>query len=327
MKNPVPGILSLLSCAFVTASCTLHEYPDSESTVPTQTILTANILLSPGMPESNHRLPDNASEKFLHRFIVEAVTTDGHAAARSVVYAPVEKYSTVSRSVSMQLNARKYRILAWSDYVLQNSFAPIYYNASSLQPVKAIAGAPLPSDLKDCFFAVGEADLLQAYTDPNTPKTVELYLTRPVGRYEIITTDIGALRRDIAQGLIKDGALTATIVYPDYTPTGFNVLNDVPKELVIQSSYKIAIDYANDKTQMRIGMDYLFAATESSRIPVRIIIGTDDNKIVRTSNIVIPIHRNTNTVISGRFLSITTENGVAIDNNYDGVINIDLGKI
>lgn len=48
---------------------------------------------------------------------------------------------------------------------------------------------------------------------------------------------------------------------------------------------------------------------------------------IAVSQVTLPMKRGKNTVISGRFLTTKQEGGVSVDTDYDGVVDIDLGKI
>ena len=60
---------------------------------------------------------------------------------------------------------------------------------------------------------------------------------------------------------------------------------------------------------------------------MEIEILNENNESVSRSAVTLPIGRNMNTVVRGRFLTSTADGGLNIDPGFDGDITIDMGTL
>lgn len=328
---------ALAAFTLMWTGCTLTQEPEGEGIDPTQVKVDVEAVLHLAIPDNENAYDDilpSVTGEYTRRFIVEAVTPDGTVAERQESFATLEEGKTeYTLKTRMRLNARQYKLLVWSDYTeATNPTAPLYYNASSLTPVMPNGNYVGNNDRKDCFRACEDLDLRALRDSWDATVTRNVTLTRPVGRYEIITTDLGAFRKRLADGSISGTEFTVRVRYADYHATGYNVLQNVPKNFLSYTFYRTTLKSENwnaDQASMRLAFDYCFVepGTAGSQLPLEIEIVNEKNQQVSRSVITIPVVQGYNTVVSGRFMTGTDDGSVNVDSEYDGTIDIDLGKI
>lgn len=334
MKGMINKILVAAAGVCLLSACTLHEAPkrtaEGELGVdPTQVMLditiTANVEL-PGTDESTIVLPDTVQ----HRFVVEAYNSDREVVNRQVFYDTDLSATKFTIPVTMRLHARKYRIVVWSDYVrISDPDAQLYYDAATLAPVINNGSYRGNAEAKDAFTGYADINLMPYADEWNSKVSVDIALSRPVGRYELITTDVEAFKRRIAEGAISGEKFTAVIKYDGFLSVGFNCYDQVRKHSLNYMSYKTTLRIPTDETaSLTIGFDYLLVAPdESLNIPVEVEIVNENNETVSRSFVSIPVTVDANVKVSGRFLTSTADGGMNIDPGYDGSTTIDVGTL
>lgn len=319
--------------AAIGSSCTLHQSPGSYGDDPTEVILSADVNINLQLPRRVEAVPTTGRGpvELKHRFVVEAMGDDYRVHDRRVMYMPVDDdVEHVMLPVDMRLHARNYRLLVWSDYIsIEEGDTTTFYDPASLTPVLPQKGYRVNTELKDAFSVCHKLDL-RSYKDEWQAKvSASIDLKRPVARYELITTDLGAFQRKLAAGDVKGKSFSARIRYATYVATGFNVAEQTPKNLLNFLNYSTRLSTINnaDLKELTIGFDYVVTTPETERIPVDIEIVNENNEVVSRTAVNIEVQAGYNTTIRGRFLTASTDGGVSIDPDYDGTIFVDLGKL
>lgn len=118
----------------------------------------------------------------------------------------------------------------------------------------------------------------------------EIELSRPVGRYELISTDIKAFKNKVENGIIGGKSFTARIRYAGYVATGFNVLEQTPKNMLNFLSYKTALNFkASDMEEMCIGFDYIMCRNLDFSLPLDLEVMDENGVVVSTTALSIPV--------------------------------------
>lgn len=317
----------------LTGACTLHQEPertdDGELGVdPTRVIIDAELTLNidlPGTDRTVFPVPDTV----MHRFVVEAYNRDREVVARQVIYDKDITSTSFSIPVRMQFHANRYRIVVWSDYVrVSDPEAQLYYNARSLTPVINNGTYRGNSDAKDSFSGYADVDLLSYADQWNAKVNVQINLERPMGRYEIIATDLEAFKRRVSDGVISGTRFTARIKYAGYLAVGYNCYDRIRKHSLNYMQYTRTLGLNTEDPTLLLGFDYLFVAPdESLDVPVEIEIVNENNQTVSRSAVTIPLALNKNVIVRGRFLTSTADGGLNIDPDFDGDVTIDIGTL
>lgn len=321
----------------IASSCTLMEHPDGEGIDPTLVSVEVAVELNLALEDSENAhdaLIPQVSADFTRRFVVEVVTPDGTAVDRQTFYTEAStdrlQYTVETR---FRLHARQYKLLVWSDYVRTASPEDnLYYDPASLSPVMPQGNYVGNNDRKDCSRACADLDLRRYAKEMSARVSMDVAMTRPVGRYQIVTTDLGQFRKRLADGLISGSEFKARIRYADYRATGYNVLQNVPKNFLSYLFYNVTLKtdvVMGDDASMVLAFDYCLVepGDEGSQLPLEIEILNQDGKQLSRSILTIPVRQGYNTVVTGRFMTGTDDGSVTVDSEYDGEISIDLGKI
>ncbi len=341
--NKIYTALVLGAMPLLWSACTFHQTPEGLGNDPTDVDVQATVNLSISLPDADAANTDMIpaiTDDYSHRFVVEATLPDGTTVDRQEFLAPVEDGKTdYMLPVKMSLHARQYKFMVWSDYVLTTPVEgeedkAAVYNPAKLTPVMpAYAAYLVGNERKDCFRACVDLDLRPYANQWAAEMELDVELARPVGRYEIVTTDLGAFRQRILDGQISGNEFKVRIRYSSYLATGYNVLENVPKNYLSYMSFNQTVkasDWQNaDKASMRLCFDYLLcnAGDEVTEIPVEIEIINENDVQVARSFVNIPVKQGYNTVVSGRFMTSSDEGGVTINPDYDGTIDINIGQL
>lgn len=328
---------AIAASAMLWTGCTLTQEPKGQGVDPTQVNVEVAVDLSLSLPDNEGAYADlvpEVTDEFTRRFVVEAVLPDGTVAQRQVSYeSVVEGKTDYSLQTKFRLNARQYKLLVWSDYVkTEEKENNLYYDISSLTPVMPQGNYVGNNERKDCFRGCADLDLRKYRDEWAANVALDVELQRPVGRYEIVTTDLGAFRQRLADGLISGSEFSVRVRYADYRATAYNVLQNVPKNFLSYLFYKTNLKNENwegDQASLRLGFDYCFvdAGENGSKIPVEIEVLNEKNQQVSRTVLSLPVVQGYNTVVSGRFMTGTDNGSVSVDTAYDGVVDIDLGKL
>ena len=309
------------------SSCELYQEPDGVGNDPTDVIVNADLQLDLALPTRDKTSGTRADGDYLHRFVVEAVDRNNVVHDRCVIFRPATQDTRIMLPVTMRLHAREYNILVWSDY-MQNESTDLFYNPESLIPVLPVKSFRANSEYKDAFCGRYALDLSEYADQWQTQVSATIELTRPVGRYELVSVDLGSFRKKLGEGTIRGNNFTARIKYAGYVPTGYNVLEQTPKNLLNFLSYSTSLSRINTAdTEITLGFDYVTCAADGFELPVEIEITNELGEVVSNSSVTVPLKAGYNTRVGGRFLTDTSDGGANIDPDYDGTIDVNLGDL
>lgn len=323
------GLLVLTS---LMAGCTLHEEPelttDGEVGVdPTSVLLTANLNVNINMGERPLTRAE-AKEGYLHRFIVEAYL-NRQPVARQTIVEEISDRTHLSLPVNMKLHARNYQLVVWSDYVKADAPEKDFiYDTENLVPLIPVSSTHRANtEYKDAFAASVPLDLT-GYRDLwNAEVGVEVELARPVARYELVANDVASFLRKVAASEVASDKFTVRIKYNDYLSVGYNVLDDIPKHSLRYMQYSKTFSLPEAGTrELSLGFDYVFvqAGESTTHIPVEIEVVDSKNVTITSSVIRIPCVRSKNSVVKGAFLTVSSDDGVGFEPDFDGEVDLDV---
>ena len=333
MKNKYLIIQLTLLVMSVATSCTLHEEPHRTSSGelgvdPTEVSLNVDIALNvelPGSGEKIFQIPDT----LMHRFIVEAYNRDREVVDREVFYDADLRATSFSISANMRLHAQAYRIVVWSDYVrVSDPESQLFYNAASLTPVLNNGGYRGNTDAKDAFSGYSDIDLRKYAGEWNPKVETDVRLRRPMGRYQLVSTDVESFRRRLAEGSVAGESFTARVKYSGYLAVGYNCYDALRKHMLNYMSFNTPLKLNDDATEISIGFDYIFISPDDKlEVPVEVEVVNEKNETVSRSMLTLPLQQDRNVIVKGRFLTSTAEGGVDVDPGYDGYFTVDIGPL
>lgn len=237
--------------------------------------------------------------------------------------------------IETKLNTRKYKVIAWMDYVRKGTETDLYYTTSNGKALNAIhqpsaVRYTAGSDFKDAQTFVSDIDLTPYAGQWYADITIPVPLQRPVAKITFLTNDLVEFAGQIGyKGSLKDLAddLVLEFRYDGYYPTGFNAhtgrLNDsqVGYGFISRSSYPYTLE---GKDYARVGFDYVFVNGETSSVTIsaRIRFRSTGQFINEVNNVVVPITRGRETVLIFKFLTKEYVPGIGIDPGFDGEFDV-----
>ena len=330
------GLLLVAVLSIGTAGCSSDNDPadtpdnpnNADETEATNVSLNVNLNFSVPISEREtlSRVPTESGLK--QRFIVEAYR-NRQVAARKVELTDIQTQADASVTVSLDLPAKEYRIVVWSDFV-EASGSDYYYQTQNLIPVLPASESYVGNvEYKDAYSASAEVDLTEYNGSESPSASVSMALSRPLARYSLTATDVAAFLRRIASGKVTGSTFTARVTYTSYFSVGYNAYDDVPKQSLKNVAYTTTFRTPEaDATELDLAFDYVFVNSgEISQIPLKIEILDEQNNVIAVASTRVTCERDKQTTVRGRFLTTDANGGVNIDPDFDGKINIDLGPL
>lgn len=324
------AILSVYSCEY------LHEdqelTPDGEMGVdPTQVNVSAEVVLdlelgSFEISTANTR----ASEEevgYRRRFTVDAYE-NGKLATRQVIYddKSTESDGKITIPISLKLHARNYTLAVWVDYVEKQSEKDFFYNTADLNRIVCTEPYRGNSDYRDVFYGSTELDLTGYRNQWNAKVPIDIKMTRPLARYELIATDVKKFLENIKDYKEK---YTITVHYGYYLPVGFNALTGETGHSLMYMQYAKSMVIPNDGSEeCLIGFDYVFTNGAESFVSLNVEVANSKGTIVaRAPGVKVPYKQGHLTTARGAFLTFNPDAGVGIDPDFNGDIDVNLDNL
>lgn len=332
----------------LTTGC-LYEYPtetaDGETGIdPTAVTLNAQLSLNLKMPSSVRgedvleRPAAGKTPAYRHRFVVDVYENRAFV-KRQIFYKDIaDGREDISIPVSLDLHARKYEVAVWSDYAqVPNDEKEItgteeyFYDTMSNHLLTALSiSGRANNEYKDVFCGSAEVDFTSFRDQWGAEAGIEMILTRPVGRYQLVANDVNDFLKRIESGEIKGSEFTVRLKYTSYLNIGYNVLERLPRQGMMYMQYEktINIDEMEAGKPLPLVFDYIFSQDEKvTRIPVSLeIISKEGSKenVVAATNFNVGVYAGFNSVTTYNFLTADPDGGIDFDPGYDGEVDIDV---
>lgn len=296
----------------------VHEFPETHE--PEEEYIVELSFLMTDAELNNHKVITRAlsGTTYSKRSIVE-IHYKGQVILKEQVVRHTESDEEIKFRFTLPLR-EEFQVLAWHDYILANDTADLFYQTQKLDEVV----------LSDSYYYThtNERDVhtgnLTFTTHPQdfdedgvARKTVEL--NRPLAKFQIITTD---LQKYYEKSNKKPHSVK--LVYE----------NDLP--LYYCSSKKTILEYRNDYTvtgiirdfaehECTLVSDWVFALDYETMVDVSFEVYDDENNLlVKSPLIQIPVLRNSLTIVKDAFLTTPFNEGIGIDDKFDDHIDINL---
>lgn len=320
-------ILYILSILPLFSSCLL-EYPETTpdgeigidpTSVTLRTSITADFRMDNDETDYRHE-----TIEYRHRITVAAFL-DRKPVAVQTVYEDLSDNGIIRTDVSLSLHAKEYRIAVWADIVGDDTTEP-YYDLSDLTGI--IYGKSYRSHTvyKDALCGSANIDLTGYRDEWGAKESMEIELSRPMGKYEIIATDVEKFLAEYSPS--KENSYEIRLNYNGYIPAGYNVLDGITKNAFNYLTYSRSISgIPAGTTEFPMIFDYLFMDKDETVVPVTIEVRNIKQTVVAKSNVDIKIKKNAKTVIRGNFLTTMPGDGIGIDTEFEEKEDIDLGVI
>ena len=335
--------------AFTMFTGCIYEYPTETSggeigIDPTAVTLNAQLSLKLKMPSSVQgedaieRPVAGESPDYRHRFVMD-VYENRVFVKRQVFYKDItDGKEEIALPVSLDLHARKYEVAVWSDYVRVpdeekgiTETEEYFYDTKSNYLLTALSiNGRANNEYKDVFCGCSEVDLSNFRNQWGAEADIDMELTRPVGRYQLVANDVDDFLKRIESGEVKGKKFTVRLKYALYLNVGYNVLERLPRQGMMNMQYErsISIDDMEAGKLLPLVFDYVFAQDEKvTRIPVFLeIISNDGGKedVVAATNFNVGVYAGLNSVITYNFLTADPNGGIDFAPGYDDEVDINV---
>lgn len=321
--------VTLMMCIMMLTSGCIHYYPEfvdgEEGRDPTKVSVAIQLEFNPTISFTKLLSRQNDDMPIYQRFVIE-VSKSGYVVAHKEAYFPayeVQENTEITLPFEIPLHAVEYDVSVWSDYCTTSTGSGALYDASSLTPIVSKLPYSGCSELKMCYYANTSIDLRPYRDSWDYHHKLNLSLNKPVGKYQIMTTDIKAF-------LMNHDAdsLFVSVEYNDYHPLGYNVCATTPEifndGVVFGNS--VSTGAIDENGELCLAFDYIFVPPNVDRT-TRITLTISDDKgeqIVKYNNIELSYRAGKVTTLYGKFLTQSSSGGIGIDPNWEDEIIIEI---
>lgn len=263
------------------------------------------------------------------RYIVDIYAQTGAQLGQRVQRRIVYPENNDPLSITATLPFEKYQVMAWADYIGQESQEDLFYLTGDLRKV-AIKGNPHEgcNDGKDAYSGSLVFDIrgYKGSSKITIPQSIEM--TRPHGKYRIETTDLAQYEQRTAAQSDSPAPSYAVVTFPGFYPYGYDCFTS----LAYPGAYREGVTYrspvtAGEDNNVVLAFDYVFISNASETVvTANVSIYDNLDKLINTiEGIRIPIYRNKVTVIRNEFLTKNFQGGnMGIQDEFDDEIIIEL---
>lgn len=319
--------------AFLFSAC-VHDYPsmtdDGEMGID-PTLIEVSVEVQLDLSLKPLQLKSGAKDSagnYQRRFVVE-VRHDGKTVIHLIKIISEPSNRKLCLPLRLKLKALEYTIAVWTDYVYAGSESDFYYNTTDLEGVSFTAPYMVSVDSRDCLYGTAALDL-RSYRDKwNIDVKASVEMVRPFAKYEIIATDVEDFNKHLRRNRGVSKEFTATIIYDFYFPTVFNVWTGRPDQSGLGVAFTVPVPVPADESgECVIASDYIFTGNSGSVMPLTIELHDNEgNLFARTTGLQVPYQRGYQTTLRGSFLTHGIDNGVDIDTEFDGDIDVNIDDL
>lgn len=319
------------------AGCDVHEFPETKTVNPNPEFVDFTIHLEydtklPLFQTINLTRVSSDLADYDVRYTVNIYGADhqnlfSNIPDTSIVF--TKSVSTLLESLDDSLKVTllegRYRFGVWTDFVLKDTKADLFYNTQDFNKIMLNKEVAL-TDFRDAFKGFVETKIDISTTE------VTIENVRPLAKIKFQSTDynefleIELSKKDNKKRVdISDLNLSEYRVvfkYINNLPSTFNLFSDAVTDNWKDISFE-GIIFDNLDGTADLGFDYVFIGTQNTEIVVQVDVYDDSNELIAQSNYIsIPIARSKLTVVKSLFLTTRWKGSFDINTDYDGVFDL-----
>lgn len=326
--------INIIACSFALLllyGC-IHEYPEEMDIQPTSVIeVELDVLVN----EDLLPLPDEARTRSIftgyeRRFIID-VYREGKVIEEKRIVATQAGESAGGKffiPVSLKLDALKYTLVAWADYVEAGTNKDLGFITTNLGNIPSVYPYPSESRLREAFYGTEQLDLTSYRNIENARTASTINMQRTHAHYRIVTTDVDEFREMLArQNMAKQAEeYHVKVMYQYYFPTAFDAVAGTPCGSDTGVGFSLPFSLQSGcGSECEMISDYIPANDSPLFITLTMELTDAAGKLLsRTQGIKVPYKRGCTTTVSGRFLTTMMSGGIGLDAGYEGEYNIDI---
>lgn len=319
-------VVSLLS----TACETITEFPDENGVDPTLVNMSIDVNVKLDFDDSQKIIVTrNGEVDNLLRTVIEVYKFDD--ATKPVLRdekLSVYDGSDIDVNFELNLNATRYRLIVWTDYVNSAEGNDLFFNTeNTLRKISVSSnnwGAN--TDYKSCASAYKDIDLTSYKDKWNINVHIDMEPTRPVSKLAFVSKDINKyISRANSRGENLSRAdlesFKAVVTYKGFSPSGFDVYDQSLAASVNNVSYSAGLKLLSDSTVL-VAYDYVFAGNDSTAYDMSFQFYNNEGKMVNQVDRKFNIVNDRYYIIMSDFLTGEKSSDIVIDGEYDGSIDV-----
>lgn len=343
------GRLLVAVSLFIFAPSCVHQWPD-----PVEAPLVLSLVFDTALPQGpvhdvTTKSSDSSDQEYDMRYVIHAFKSVGSNNYEDTPSAEFiltqDDISNLDKTVTLNIMEGRYKIMVWSDYVLQGSDKDLYYKADNFRYIKLYGSEEGHShvgntDYRDAFMGSTEVEVIR-FGCSHEPVSATVQMTRPLSKVVIITNDLEDWKTKVLTSLYEMSLQGSSqgdkvevpktidlsdyvikIHYPMYMPNAFNVVSNRTAWSDVGVSFKSQMIQLNEN-EASLGFDYVFANTGEAYVVMAIsLCDKAGTQLARSSDITVPLERGKVTTVIGSFLLEESDGGVSINPDFDGEFNI-----
>lgn len=353
MIGRIKHIVLMLMSLLALASCdtTVHEYPGESNIALTlrcsvdlthpEHFVTVECDAENGTSyvvraQNIEALGTRFTEPVCLRYVIDLyreTASNSIFVERQILFADVDDPNPQAIA-TFNVDASKYKVLIWCDYVQDDVREAWYYNTDDLKHVLYSDEEVIDNNDKDVFTNMLSVDLTEYYyADGDHELVYDVNLERPKGRFKCVTTDMEDYLKT-ADASVEE--ITAVVTYVQYVSAGYNVEEQKPNYFEATRTFmsKARVD---EEGKLELCYDYVFVNGKQTNVKINFgfyrgdVTFTENGEVIGDnistwSGIVVPLKRNMETVVEGRMLTASFgTGGVGINPGFEGEIVVPWG--
>ena len=264
---------------------------------------------------------------------------------RYTYYEPIGQDPTAAQMripFTLNLHPRLYKMAVWADFVRvaagNETDSVTYTEFYNVKNMELVVRMPYNanSDYLRAYYGLRELDLRDYGGGQPVSVPVDMELTCPMARYELVATDVEEFLRQKAEGELanlRDERLNYNVYYDWFLNTGFNVLTGETRNPLQYIEYTQTVNtHPVTGDEPVIASDYIFVNGEDDgfftidvEVTARFAGESADRVIGRIANLQVPYEQNHNTTFRANFL--TGNSSFEIDTDFEGEFDVDLDEL
>lgn len=332
------------AAALILAACHVHQWPEEGDgpAAPGNGSLAIHLKFDTGFTVVDYPYPGETRSDahtysvditsgtiryVLHLYAYNADGTLGDTPYDiSTLTYSVDNIATYDRDMTFgELAPGRYALMVWTQFA-PTADGSWFYDYTDFRDICLQGEYAANTDYRDAFRGMVDVEVgAGRETDVTVP------MTRPLGKYEFITTDLAefldkeSTRRHLAaagtRAMVED--YDVVFYYVGYMPSAYSI----PQNRIVDSM--TGVEYESSITPISqseavLGFDYVFANEDDTHVTLQIALfdkATGD-RVSLTAPVRIPMMRSYHTVVRGSFLFKEAQGGVGVDPGFDGEFNI-----
>ena len=320
----------LFLCCVLLACESIHDEPEGEGMNPNRVTVYIDFSFTettlnpiPHTASRSSAIKINPFDDHQLRYIVEIYPESGGSVPvhRFVKYSNQLKDYEVSHTVT--LNASSYTVLAWVDYVPQNTTADYLYNTQSLKSVTLKAPYIGSAHAKDAFSAKTQLSLKTHDGGESSYARKTIELKRPLSSFVIIATDMDEYLLEQGGGLADaDIPVSTQLTYLPSLAISYDVGGNKCQYSDKEEYLGTVIDHTEESCI--VAYDYVLMDSESTNVEISFDIHSLNGVLInRIENLKIPLRRNSQTIVRLPCLIPSSGNGgIDINDGFDDFLDV-----